>query len=109
MAQFCSVHIHAKNNEKDLFITVHHGFQNFSLFGECFEQIFIIFHHGFHIYSCSLFCHFFLVSSHVIMFSKFFIILSLFLISFHHMSSCFFRHGSHHFKDVLYRKKYVVQ
>jgi hypothetical protein len=29
MAQFCSVHIHAKNNEKDLFITVHHGFHHF--------------------------------------------------------------------------------
>ena len=50
MTQFCSVHIHAKNNEKDIFITVHHGFHHFSLFGECFEQIFIIFHHGFHIY-----------------------------------------------------------
>ena len=70
MAQFCSVHIHAKNNEKDLFITVHHGFQFFSLFGECFEQIFIIFHHGFHIYYIVV--HYFVIFSY-----------------FHHMSSCF--------------------
>ena len=58
MAQFCSVHIHAKNNEKDLFITVHHGFHHFhylvnvlNRFSSYFIMVFI------YIYSCSLFCH----------------------------------------------------
>jgi len=50
MIQFCSIYIHTKNNEKDLFITVHHGFHHFSLFGECFKQNFIIFNHGLYIY-----------------------------------------------------------
>ena len=58
MAQFCSVHIHAKNNGKDIFITVHHGFHHFHYlvtvlngFSSYFIIVFI------YIYSCSLFGH----------------------------------------------------
>ena len=65
MAQFCSVHIHAKNNEKDLFITVHHGFQFFhylvnvlNKFSSYFIMVFIyIFTHNYTYIYCSLFCH----------------------------------------------------